>query len=219
MATLKHIVDQLADSLNRPFDGMLKSRLKELVMQEFALYVSRSIDKYGVDKEFIYSFHITDLTLVDGTIAYLETTNVIPTPLRYNSNTPFIYVGTEDGDYPFSYYNAHSKRFVSYLPNVGAAPFYDYVNGKIRIWNYPTTSNDDVPPVVTPLANLLVQLVPTDRRVSTTPDVVKDFFLNDDAECPITQDLVNQIKVSLLKGELLVTDEKDKVEATHLDNN
>jgi len=98
MATLKHIVDQLADALNRPSDGQFKARLKELIVQEYMLYVSRSISKYGVDKEFVSSYYINEIELVSTlngktvTTPYYQTVNKVPRPLRYNGDVPFIYV-------------------------------------------------------------------------------------------------------------------------------
>lgn len=228
MATLNHIVSQLADSLNRPNDTAFKKRLKELVVQEFAMFVSRSIAKYGIDNEFVLSYTITELRLVTTingkTLArpYYETVNKLPRPLRYPSNCPFVYVGEEDGDVPYSYRNLSSRKFTNLLPNVGDGPSYDFSEDKLQLWNIPNRTvhvmtpeehYEDVP------KTLLVLQVPSDPRASQTPDVFSEFMFDDDREFPITQDMVQQIKLSLLKGELSVTDSKDKIEATHLDNN
>lgn len=229
MATLNNIITQLADSLNRPFDEMFKSRLKELVIQEFALYVSRSITKYGVDKEFVYSYYINELeeitTLNNRVLVrpYYQTVNKIPRPLRYEGDVPFIYVGTVDGDMPFSYRNIHSRKYTSLVPNVGAAPSYDFHEDRLRLWNTPLEiaelATNEHPIIYGPITNILVQEVPSDPRANSYPDLLDQWFLNDDREFPVTQDFIQQIKLSLLKGELSVTDSKDKVEATHLDNN
>jgi hypothetical protein len=232
MATLNHIVTQLADALNRPTDGPFKKRLKELVIQEFAMFVSRSITKYGIDDEFVLSYLITELRLVTTingkTLArpYYQTVNKIPRPLRYSSNCPFIYVGEEDGDVPYSYRKISSRKFTNILPNVGAGPSYDFSEDRLQLWNLPNVIITPADPLANPPTDaviapktLLVLQVPSDPRLSQTPDVFKDFVFDDDREFPITQDMVQQIKLSLLQGELTVTDSKDKVEATHLDNN
>jgi len=232
MAKLDHIVTQIADSLNRPIDAALKARIKELVIQEFAMFVSRSINKYGIDKEFVYSYTITEFTITNYinqkelTIPYLTTVNKIPRPLRYESDTPFVYVGLEEGNIPFAFRNFSSRQYTNLLPNVGLIPSYDFHEDRIRIWNapielmIPKLYDDPNPPdnIVAPTAKLLVQQVPADPRASSTPDVIQNIF-DGDKEFPITQDMVQQIKLSLLKGELSVTDSKDKIEATHLENN
>jgi len=232
MATLNHIVTQLADALNRPNDSMFKARLKELVIQEFSLFVARSIDKYGIDKEFVYSYTITQFTLVNSQnnkLSYLYTTNKIPRPLRYKGDAPFVYVGLEHGYLAFSYRNFNNRMNINLIPNVGNMPSYDFHNDRLRLWNAPIELvvpqfyyGEQVGPQENELATnatLLVQQVPGDPRESSTPDVSSDFAFDGDKEFPISQDLVQQIKLSLLKGELSVTDSKDVIEASHKDNN
>lgn len=222
MATLNSIVSQLADSLNRPNDQILKARLKDLVIQEFGLYVSRSIAKYGIDKEWVLSYYITQLeavtTINNKTLErpYYRTVNKISRPLRYMSDSPFVYVGLEDGDVPFLYSNLTSRRFSSLLPNIGLVPKYDFVEDRLVFWDLPVTETE--PDVFVPIGSLIARFVPADPRVTTTPDIVSTFTLNADNELPVTLDFIQQIKLSLLKGELSVTDSKDKVEASHIDN-
>lgn len=224
MATLNSIITQLADALNRPEDSMLRSRLKDLVIQTFALFVSRSITTYGIDKEFVYSYYITQLqevNTIEGvtlTRPYIITENKIPRPLRYSSNCPFVYVGTVEGDISFAYRHKHSRQYTNFLPYIGEAPSYDFHEDRIILWNIPRFYTTAEPPVLIPIAPLLVQQVPFDPRVASHPDEFGDFIFDDDREFPITQDLVQQIKLSLLQGELNITDSKDKVEATHIDN-
>jgi len=224
MATLNSIITQLGDALNRPIDSMLRARLKDLVIQTFSLFVSRSITSYGIDKEFVYSYYITELesvSTIEGiTLArpYIITKNKIPRPLRYDTNCPFVYVGTVEGDIPFSYRNKHSRKYTSLLPNVGNVPSYDFHEDRIIIWNPPELFTGSEPPQPIPFTTILVQQVPFDPRVASHPDEFGEFIFDDDREFPITQDLVEQIKLTLLQGELSVTDSKDKIEATHLDN-
>lgn len=232
MATLGKIVTQIADALNRPFDAMLKARLKDLVIQEFSLYASRSISKYGIDKEFVYTYIVTELetiSSISGTALvrpYMRTINKIPRPLRYNSDCPFIYVGTTEGDIVFSFRNFFNRRYTNLLPNVGNAPSYDFVEDRLLLWNTPVTiitpANPDAEPpveaVTAPLDHIMIKQVPFDPRTASTPDSLDDDRFDSDKEFPVTQDFVNQIITALLSGQLRVTDSKDVVEATHKDN-
>lgn len=225
MATLNQIVTQIADALNRPFDDMLKNRLKDVVIQQFGLFVSRSISQYGIDREFIYSYdvsqfkHVTTKNNVALTIPYYESVNPIPTPLRYKSDTPFVYVGGTQGDTPFSFRNLHARTITNSLPNIGISPAYDFRDSKLYIWNTPISIINGTEPTPTDATiPLLIRQVPDDPRNIASPDVLQAMKFNADSEFPITMDLVQQIKESIIKGELLITDHKDKVESTHLDN-
>lgn len=57
-------------------------------------------------------------------------------------------------------------------------------------------------------------IIPTETNANSTAGIV----YNDDMEFPITDDLIQDIKLRLLEGELSVTDNRDKVKGTHLDN-
>ena len=219
MASLKEIVAELADSLNRPFDSLLIERLKLLVRHERATLVRQTINKDGHDKHFRQRYivssleqtDISDISGVDSECLGLKTTNKIPVPLRYKTDVPFLYVGATDFSTAFRYAHPTENKYKRYLPMISNGLTYYWIDDYIYVFG-----------------NLKLKKLAIEA-VYENPEVVLEsngealgngaIYCTDDHEFPVTEDLINIIKAKLLSGELSVTDSKDKVEATHLDNN
>ena len=103
MASLNQYAQQLADALGRPFDALLKERIKDYIVQERATFLQRTMDKDGVDKEYRQTYYaeieqINAKEITGGTIdtpnalIIYKTINRIPKPIRWKNYTPFFYV-------------------------------------------------------------------------------------------------------------------------------
>jgi hypothetical protein len=127
MASLKHIADQIADSLNRPFDDMLKERVKVLFRQELAVYIRQQINKYGIDSQFKTRYSITCIKVnpsdssLDESVPTGEcyrSINKVANPVRYITDDPFTYVGDTNGKVPYNYTYLAVAEYNSLMPAI-----------------------------------------------------------------------------------------------------
>lgn len=217
MPSLNQITDEIADALNRPFDDMLKLRLKEIIKNERALLIREQQSKYGVDDVFIQRY-VADVEKVDKSeypnvseCTILRTQNKIPAPVRMNRDTPFSYVGTIDGNNAFRKGDFSHTKFMHFLSLSGGGTTYSYRDGYVFIFSrnklkqITITAAYDSPELV----------IPTE----TSSNISNGITYSDDMEFPLSRDLIQRIKEKLLSGELAITDGKDKHPADHLDNN
>jgi len=235
MATLTQIADQLADSLNRPFDDMLKLRLVVLIKQEFATLVRQQVNKYGLNSQFKtkYSVKINKVNLGDSPYSEdddprvtFRTINKVVRPIRYNTDDPFTYVGTPDGKTPYLYSKLAELNFTSGLPAV-QQPYqlneaeslvkparYTYDNNYIYIYDYNGDEDENGQGVIT-----IEGVHSSYPFINTeTADSINLVYL-DTVEFPMPDDLIQTIKERLLRGELSIIDDKDKIPSRHIDNN
>lgn len=227
MASLNQYAQQLADALGRPFDVLLKERIKDYIVQERALFLQRTMDKDGIDKEYRQTYYaaieqvnaneITGTNETPNAILIYKTVNRIPKPIRWKNYTPFFYVGTENGRGAFTATNYYSVSLRSYLPLIGESIGYDYIDGYVHIFPKYTSGNVIVP-ISSPIR--IDEVIQNLRFVRTNN--LKDtregcIMYTDDMEFPIPMDMINPLKMNL--KELFITDHKDVVEKTHIDNN
>ena len=209
--TKRDVVDQIAITLNRPNDVILKNSLEDIVVQQLNQLLRRSIHRNGVDDGLILPFY-TNLVTVDK-ITLLPSTNLtpatnivskselkIPTVLRYNTDTPYIRVTDSTNTvYPYrpNFYNSKSYRL--HLPYTPTVAEYTVVNDYIYFSH---------------------QLVPSEivvYQVYTNPDDAIDRFyerlgyvFDDTTAFPYPADLIGDITTSILKGEISVPAEQPK---------
>jgi len=214
MPSLKQISDLGASRLNRPYDEMLKAEIRALFPGEITLLLRRSIDANGLDKQYVASFTVdlikvdsVDEIGIDTASNVLRSENKIPIPIRYKTPIPFIYVGDVKSNFPFGYVNEYEKDFVKDLPNIGNSITYTWKNQYLYIYNNTKLTKAKVIAAYSSF-NLIKDNTTTSNGI----------FYTDDMELPYPQDLINAALLSLLQGILGNIDSKDKVKATHLDN-
>lgn len=240
MATLKLIADEMSDALNRPFDDMLKERIKSIFKHQLATMIRQQLNKTGVDDQFKTRFSIncspvsisdspfigiTDITLASG--KWLRSDNKIPKPIRYTTDDPFVYVGITDGLVPFIYTKLFEFPYTSYLQAVQQS--WQVVDGDTIQYPHRYFYNNDYIYVYydagdseTKALKLLIDgvfLGFDNVKTSTNDDYVNGTIFNDDYEFPMPDDMIQLVKEMLYKGELSITDDKDKIKAEHIDNN
>jgi hypothetical protein len=231
MPSLNEYAQQLADSFNRPYDAMFLERVKQLIVQERATYLQRTMDKDGVDKEYRQTYYAA-IQLVNkkeitnptgeaiGTQQVYKTVNRIPKPIRWKNYTPFFYVGREDGDFAFRIGNYYTGKLNKLLPLIGEAIVYDYIDGYIYV--FPNIDeNGNVIPIASPIRiDEVIQnprFVRTNNASASNANTLENCqMFTDDMEFPMPLDMVNSIKLSL--KELFITDHKDILQKTHIDN-
>lgn len=219
MPTLRQVATQVAYDLNRPYDNILIKRLSDLILQEAAKFLRQSIERNGADKSLVLTYIETltvkdisvNTSIIDANQNLLRTTNKIYNPIRTKGDSPFLYVGSIDFSKPIKYSPSNARLFDKYLPNVGCTPSYDYINQYLYFYNLQKMKYIAIRALFENPLDVFDSLLSGDTSDTTN-------FCVEDHALPIPMDILNDIKKSLLAGELKVTDDKDKVEATHLDN-
>ena len=134
--TLNRIAQDIADALNRPFDTMLIERLKGLILEQRSLLIRQSIDKNGVDRQYVqnYIVDLEEVDIADGTtlagMLALRSSNKIATTIRTKTAIPFLYVGAIDGTNSFVYRTRSELKYLQSVVLLGGSS-YDYYNGYV----------------------------------------------------------------------------------------
>lgn len=142
MATLKQLAYQVAGIFERNDDFLFIERVKSLIIAQRATWIHRETDKYGLNEQYIQPYD-ADLILVNASEVsafpsdrqYLRSANKIPTPIRYQADVPFYYVGSLDGTVPFRYTRGHSVSNLKFLKYIGTGIAYFWENNYIYIVN------------------------------------------------------------------------------------
>jgi hypothetical protein len=227
MATLKLIADEISDALNRPFDDMLKLRIKSIFRHELATIVHQQVNKYGIHDQFKSSFiSIFRLTYDSNNIysendstLWFKSINKIPKPVRYNTDDPFTYVGDPSGQLPYLYTKLSEFRYTQYLPS------------HQQLWQIPNNNTVKLPYRYFYQDDYIIINLDGNKDETSIPVLIEGLFIgtpnaiengevwNDNIEFPMPEDLIQVVKERLLKGELSIIDDKDKIKSEHIDNN
>jgi hypothetical protein len=214
MATLNKLAYQVASSFDRDSDFLFIERLKDLIIQTRNQFVHREIDKYGVNEKYVQPY-IAELTLVnasmDSTIdsryELLRTTNKIPSPIRYQTDVPFIFVGSVDRMIGFRNIKPYIMKSSRSLRLIGSAICYFYTDGYVYIWNS------------TKLENVLVEAVYEELDVTQDNDDTTGLCYKDDMEFPLAGDMLNDVIKEVINIIRATQDQTDKNPVTTRDIN
>ena len=229
MASLKLIADEISDALARPFDDMFKERIKSIFRHELATIIKQQIEKYGIHNQFKSNFQttciessnvVTSLYEADVADNWYRTENKVPTPVRYMSDDPFTFVGNILDNIPYIYTNFTENLYVSHLPmmqkeyqkaigqtSLNKPSRYFYRDGYIYVYS---ENIDTSEPFILNIEGVFV---------GNPNSVVDGSSITDDIEFPMPEDLIQTVKERLLKGELSIIDNKDKIPQANIDNN
>ena len=214
MATLNQLAYQVASSFDRDADFLFIERIKELIINTRNQFVHREIDKYGVNDRYIQPY-VAELILVnasnDSTITskleFLRTTNKIPTPIRYQTDVPFIFVGSVDRKVNFRYIKPYIISFVRNVRYIGNAICYFYINEYIYIYNN------------TKLDRVLIDAAYEKLDVTQDNDDVTGLCYKDDMEFPLAGDMLNDVIKEVINIIRATPDQVDKNPVTTRDIN
>jgi len=219
MATLRTYATQIIDSLSRPFDEMLLRRVMDLIINERAVLIRQEMGKGDSHHYYTFPYEV-ELEVIEGVddnIIYgeriLRSINKIPTPIRLSGPEPFIHVSGVGGPTLTWISSATEYKFRKYMDKIADAIVYLWKNNRLYILN-----NIKLEKVIAlaPYENPYIYLEGYDpQTILDGTAIVCDL----DMEFPIPIDMIQNIKSRLLSGELSILDDKDKVPATHVDNN
>lgn len=139
--TLNQLASNIALRLNDPYNHVLKEQIKDSYKSLRAKYISQSIEKHGIENNFILTYDV-DLEIVDKAdhcnlnvgCNVAKTVNPIPNMLGYTTDVPFNYVGTIDW-YGFIYCKPTEIRYRKYLEHLKEAILYHFTNNYIYVYN------------------------------------------------------------------------------------
>jgi len=188
MATLNTLSYQVAESFDRGTDFIFLERVKDLIISTRNLFVHRETDKYGINDRYIQPY-LADLTLVNASVdptisskyEVLRTTNKIPAPIRFNTDVPFVFVGSLDRMIPFRYMKPYIMKSSRSLRLIGSAICYFYTNEYVYIWNN------------TKLERVLIEAIYEQLDVTQDHTDPTGLCYKDDMEFPLAGDMLNAV--------------------------
>lgn len=214
MATLNKLAYQVASSFDRDSDFLFIERIKDLIIQTRNQFVHREIDKYGVNEKYVQPY-IAELILVnasmdsniDSRYTLLRTTNKIPSPIRYQTDVPFVFVGSLDRMIGFRNIKPYIMKSSRSLRLIGNAICYFYSNGYIYIWNN------------TKLESILVEAIYEELDVTQDNNDSTGLCYKDDMEFPLAGDMLNDVIKEVINIIRATQDQTDKNPVTTRDIN
>ena len=142
MASLNLLATVDAEIIGRGEDVFLIENIKLLYKQLTPKYIRQSVERNGVDSILRkgYVSPIIAVDSIDGCSVLCKvyrTQNIIPTPLRYKSDVPFLYVGTNNPfkPIPYIYILPPEMKYISTYKLNNKIPRYYYHNNYIYFIN------------------------------------------------------------------------------------
>lgn len=214
MATLNKLAYQVASSFDRDSDFLFIERLKDLILNTSNLFKHREVDKYGINERYVQPY-VAELELVnasmDSTVTskftLLRTTNKIPAPLHFQSDTPFVFVGSLDRMISYRKIKPYIMKSSRSLRLIGNAICYFYTNQYIYIWNN------------TKLESVLIEAIYESIDVTRGYDDPTKLCYIDDMEFPLAGDMLNDVIKEVINIVRATPDSKDKNPITTRDIN
>lgn len=192
MATLNTLAYQVAHSFDRATDLIFIERVKDLIKSTRSMLIHREIDKYGVNEAYIQSYvaklirvNASEVSTITSNVILLRTENKIPKTIRYQSDVPFVYVGSVDRLVPFRYIKAPTMLFNASLRFIGGAVTYFYINGYIFVYNN------------TKIENVLIEAPYDSLEVTGNTDPTGICYEND-MEFPLAGDMLNTVIMEVI---------------------
>lgn len=214
MATLNSLAYQVASSFDRDTDFLFIERIKDLIINVRSTFIHRELDKYGVNEQYIQPYiaeleevNASETTYITSKLTILRTTNKIPTPIRYQSDVPFIFVGSVDRTIPFRYIKPYIMKFTISLRFIGQGITYFYTNGYVYIFNN------------TKLTRVLIEAPYNSLDVTQTYDDPTGICYIDDMEFPLAGDMLTSVIEEVVRLIRATHDATDKNPVTTRDIN
>ena len=198
MATLNEIVYNIAETVGKGLDVILRERLKFTVKYYRAEFIRQDIERNGISSVFQQRFtaklvktDLADSCALTVGCTVLKTEKPIPTPVRIKtSGGLFKYVGTADFADAFSYREVQELKYSKYNKFTGNSISYDYKNNHIYVFN-----------------NTKIKFV-TVQGIFEDPESVNscasEVCYTDDSPYPISADMIRRITLGIRSGELAI---------------
>lgn len=109
MATLNQLSSRIVNMIGQPDNHELRERVKDMFKNIFAKYIRQSSERHGIDEILTLSFIASIDELDYDTIRpskyrilnkrkLIGTVNKLPVPIRIFNDSPYLYVGSVNGE-------------------------------------------------------------------------------------------------------------------------
>lgn len=202
MITFNELSSRVANTLGRVNDHALRERAKAAFKDAFATRIRQSISRSGIDPHLLLSVSIPvveDSEKSTSEFTVYKTTVSVPTPLRFNNDAPFIYVGVKkptDDLVPFSYRNEMEIKASLKKKLGGLFRYYTYEGSTVRLYIKSTFQIYSLDISEVEYAVL--------SSVYESPEEVAAFYTKDDVgdyPIPYPRDMIESILQEILKTE------------------
>jgi hypothetical protein len=144
--TLNQTSTDIANYFNQSSNHEFKERVKDMVKQELAMWIRRSVAEHGIDDVLLISYvaQVEEAKLhnhiPDSLVTVKRTKYRVPTPVRFNNDAPFTYVGSIDKLNAYPIRNASEAALMHLYSSTGVSYSYYLSNGYIIINDKPDNS-------------------------------------------------------------------------------
>lgn len=216
MASLKELVYELMGARGETDNHILYNRIKRLLIENRATAIRRDIARNGVSDEYVQycpieliKVNAADIPNGNDTAKVLRSKNRIPSPVRIQNNTPFLYVGTKDLSIPFVYVSSYATairmRNTDYFKHI---TLYAYTNKYIYV--YSNDNNIKEISVGSPFIN--------PHLIDDSNSTYTKEYVDDEDEFLLPEDMLLEIKSIILKTDLAIKIEDDGAVKIDKDN-
>lgn len=210
MATFNEIASEVSHALGDPFNHALRQRIKSVFRHQAATFIRQDIERNGINQQLKvrYSTTLTKVDKADTCIVNLDciilrTTNKVPKPVRFKGAAPFTFVGSPDGSIVFMHSPSESLKYLASIRFLQGSIVYHYSNEYIYVYNAKRLNfiTIEAPYLSTNISNICT----SDNNECYT----------DDMELPVPEDMIQAIKMAILRGEFkLIPPQDHTVEVT-----
>ena len=199
MSTLKQIVYNIADGLEREKDPQFIARVQFNVLYYRSMFIRRDLQKNGFfAPHFVQRIGGLQTKEIDQSEVYqldlgksvMRSIEPIPTVIRLNTRSAFYYVGTVDKMTSYSYISPREIPYMKYSSFSKKMPRYTYLNGYLYFINV----NPDKVTVEAAFQD------PT--QLASYLNEFGELAYTDESEFPLADDMIDGITVGLLSGTL-----------------
>lgn len=137
MASLNAVVAQIADSIDSPFNDMLRARLEDVVISNRALMYRREFERTRQFPSYGIFEHIEEVFEEEtcGACTGAFSTIILPDLIAVRDDIPFTFVGTDSRFEGISYMSPEEIEFFKFNKVSGHMPRYTYMNKKAYFFN------------------------------------------------------------------------------------
>lgn len=209
MINLEIEAAKLAHAIDKPFDFALKRRLISTFIDGRAMLLRRSItSNRHIPATCIQSFAIPisklnafDINYVDNYKVSVGTVETVPSPIRLNTDIPFISVTSLDGSINLAHSDIATVRF-----NSSAGQFVSGTGRYVYHGEYVSAYHNE--------GALLSMGMLMFRGVMENPLDVKDYsgkFIYSETRFPMPMDMLMEVRNMILQGELNIVPETQEI--------
>ena len=198
MATLNQYASRIVGITGRTSDHAMRERVKDAFKSVLATRIRQSISKNGIDDSFIIPLElpiIVDEFLHIRDFKIFRTEFKVPTPVRFNNDSPFTFVGLIDGE-PFAVKSLLEVKLSHKYDRKGFSKYYTFEDNIIKLFIKLKYKNLELNN--TNYTKVLL------KTIFENPEEVITYYTSDDSsdvELPFPSDMLESVILEVLKTE------------------